>query len=557
MRTTFKLKTITLSLLLVSLLSVTGCATKRIAPLNKEVKENNDEVNARLDQINAAKANQPLVDRAEGFWIPARKVRDNELQTAGHKATSRRISVNRDFRNIQDIAERVTLLMGLPVSVAPEAIPAGMTDNRTTQGNNPATPQGMPGTPGFSFMPTLPGTTGIPLSYDGPLSGFLDVVAARFGISWEWTGDGIRFYRFATRTFRIAALPGDISVQNTVSNTTGGSGGGSGSGSGNSASSEAQQKTQVDTRISIWEGLAESIRGMMTQPGVGNSTAIARIAVTPATGTITVTDTPEALARIEKFIEQQNIALTRQVIVNVRVLAVELNNSEQYGINWGLVYQSISKNAGIKFSNAFVDPGSATGSNLALNVLPSEEGAHPRPWGNTQALINALSGQGRVSQITSASLTTLNNQSAPLQVGRQTTYLASSTTTVTQGAGATTTLEPGMLTTGFSMTIVPNILDRGRLMLQYAIDISSLVNMYTVNSNNSSIQAPDVDTRNFLQRVMLHTGDTLVMTGFEQNTLSTTSTGMGSAKNPMFGGGVNGKRNRSVLVILVQPITAD
>ena len=563
MRTTFKIKTITLSLLLVSLLSVTGCATKRIAPLNKEVKETNDEINSRLDQINAAKASQPLVDRAEGLWIPARKVRDNELQTAAHKATSRRISVNRDFRTIQDIAERVTLLMGIPVSVAPEAIPVGSTDSRTTQGNTPTTTPGMPGmTPGFSFMPTLPGTNGIPLSYDGPLSGFLDVVAARFGISWEWTGEGIRFYRFATRTFRIAALPGDISVQNTVSNTTGGTGGGSGSGSGSnsSASSEAQQKTQVDTRISIWEGLAESIRGMMSQPGSGTSTAIARLAVTPATGTITVTDTPEALARIEKFIEQQNAALTRQVIVNVRVLSVELNNSEQYGINWGMVYQSLSGNVGMKFSNAFVDPGSAVGSSLALNVLSTagqNTNADIRSWAGSQALINALSGQGRVSQITSASLTTLNNQSAPLQVGRQTTYLASSTTTVTQGAGATTTLEPGMLTTGFSMTIVPNIMDRGRLMLQYAIDISSLVNMYTVNSNNSSIQAPDVDTRNFLQRVMLNTGDTLVMTGFEQNTLNTTSTGMGSAKNPMFGGGVNGKRNRSVLVILIQPITAD
>ncbi len=180
-----------------------------------------------------------------------------------------------------------------------------------------------------------------------------------------------------------------------------------------------------------------------------------------------------------------------------------------------------------------------------------------RSWAGSQALINALSGQGHVSQVTSASLTTLNNQSAPLQVGRQTTYLASSTTTVTQGAGATTTLQPGLLTTGFSMTIVPHILERGRLMLQYAIDISSLLNMYTVNSNNSSIQAPDVDTRNFLQRVMLQTGDTLVMTGFEQNTLNTNLSGMGNANNSMLGGGVNGKRNRSVLVILIQPITAD
>jgi len=104
---------------------------------------------------------------------------------------------------------------------------------------------------------------------------------------------------------------------------------------------------------------------------------------------------------------------------------------------------------------------------------------------------------------------------------------------------------------------VPHILDKGRLMLQYAIDISSLLSIYTVNSNNSSIQAPDVDTRNFLQRVMMNSGDTLVMTGFEQTSLNATTEGMGNANNTMLGGGVNGKRTRSVLVILIQPIAAD
>ena len=105
--------------------------------------------------------------------------------------------------------------------------------------------------------------------------------------------------------------------------------------------------------------------------------------------------------------------------------------------------------------------------------------------------------------------------------------------------------------------VVPHIFDRGQLMLQYAIDISSLLGMYTVSSNNSSIQAPDVDTRNFMQRVLLTSGDTLVMTGFEQAVTNASSSGMGRSNNTMLGGGVSGKRNRSVLVILIQPITAE
>lgn len=542
-------KTTLIPLLLISLLVSAGCASKRVAPMQKSVSTTNEDINKYLQEINRSNAkSNAAVDNAEGIWLPVRKLRDNELQVAGHRATSRRFSVNRDFRTIQDVAERITLLMGIPVTVAPEVLASTQASQAAATSNAPAQPS-LPGmSPAFGYAMAASGH-GVPISYDGPLSGFLDVAAARFGLSWEWQGDGIRFYRYTTRSFRLAALPGETILQNMVSNSTGGSSSGGGSGAGDSAASETKQKTQVDSKLSVWSAVEESIKGMLSEKGT--------VTVTAATGTVTVTDRPEIVAQVGKYIESQNASLSKQVVVNVRVLSVELSNGEQYGINWGLAYQSMSGNLGFKFSNNFVDAASAGGSNLALNVLTTAGQATNsdiRSWAGSQALINALSSQGHVSQITSASLTTLNNQSAPLQVGRQTTYLASSTTTVTQGAGSTTTLQPGMLTTGFSMTIVPHILDRGRLMLQYAVDISSLLRMYTVNSNNSSIQAPDVDTRNFLQRVMLSSGDTLVMTGFEQNTTNATTEGMGKASNPMLGGGVNGKRNRSVLVILIQPI---
>ncbi len=547
------------TLVLGATLFTTGCATKRIAPMQKEITTTDEQVNGllrKIDRGGAAQPARPVAENVDGIWLPVRKVRDSELQSAAYKVTSRRFSVNREFHTLRDVAERVTLLIGVPVTLAPELQPEGQAATNTV-----SPPGGAPGsvTP-FAMTGSQYSLSGnvVPLSYDGPLSGFLDVVAARFGAYWEWSGDSIRFYRFTTRTFRLSALPGETSTQNLVSNTTGGSSSGGGS---NSSTSETNQKTQIESRLSVWQGVLDSIKGMLSKTG-------SSVTVTAATGSVTVTDTPEVLARVEKFIEQQNAALSKQVVINVRVLSVDLNDGENYGINWDVVYRSMAGNMGFRFKNSFFDPGSTTNPTLNLNVLSSAgrvgqdpngalTGAKIATWAGSQALINALSSQGQVSQITSASLTTLNNQAAPLQVGRQTTYLASSTTTVTQGAGTTTTLQPGMLTTGFSMSIVPHIFDRGQLMLQYAIDISSLLGMYTVSSNNSSIQAPDVDTRNFMQRVLLTSGDTLVMTGFEQAVTNASSSGMGRSNNTMLGGGVSGKRNRSVLVILIQPITAE
>jgi len=284
----------------------------------------------------------------------------------------------------------------------------------------------------------------------------------------------------------------------------------------------------------------DSIKAMLTPDG--------RVVVTPATGTVTVDDTPPTLERIAKFVADQNVALTRQVVLNVRVLGIELNESNSYGINWDAVYSNLGRGFGVAMSTASGLP-SPTG-NLTFNIVNTSS-----MWDGTRAMLEALSKQGKVSQITSASIVTINNQPAPIQVGRQRSYLESSTTTIgTGGAGNTTTLVPGTLMTGFSMSVLPHILDSGRLMLQYSGDISSLIELVTVSSDGSSIQVPEIDTRNFLQRVMMNTGETLVLAGFEQVNLSGSKRGIGSADNIAMGGGVSTSDNRSVLVVLIQPV---
>jgi type IVB pilus formation R64 PilN family outer membrane protein len=150
---------------------------------------------------------------------------------------------------------------------------------------------------------------------------------------------------------------------------------------------------------------------------------------------------------------------------------------------------------------------------------------------------------------------TINNQPAPIQVGRQTTYLASSTTTIgTGGAGNTVSLSPGVITTGFSMNVLPHILDNGKMMLQYSGDISALTKITTVTSGDTSIQTPEIDTRNFMQRVIMNTGETLVVTGFEQFTLDGNTQGPGNAEAIALGGGVKTKKGKSQLVVLIQPM---
>lgn len=540
-----------------------GCAPGMVGPINSDVENEHAKTAKIMDLARQAKPAEvrktPSIERVSGLWLPSRKLAASEIKAPLNEALARRITINRTFSSIQEVAERIATLTGVPVVVSSEAL-APVTTGVPGMIGAPSVPTplpmpgGMPtqGFPGMPGMPGMPGDSSVSLIYNGSLAGFLDAASARYGVYWEWNNNGVRFFRTATKTFQLTALPGDTTLSAKISNQSGGSSGSSGAtSSGGSSASSSQEAGVSFSGLSVWKGIEDAIKTMLTTSG--------KLTVTAATGTVTVTDTPQVLQQVEKFIDQQNASLGRQVVVNVRVLAVDLSNSDNYGINWNVVYNSLSQNFGWTLNNAFAPEVGA--SSLALKILGTAGAAtnsNIKSWAGSEAMIDALSKQGRVSQITSASVTTLNNQPAPIQVGRQTSYLASSTTTIgTAGAPSTTTLQPGLITTGFSMNLVPHMLDGGRLLLQYAVDLSSLLNLATVTSGGSSIQTPEIETRNFLQRVMLNSGDTLVVTGFEQSSMSANMQGVGDASNTALGGGVKGSKNKTVLVILIQPVIAD
>lgn len=544
--------------------ALAGCSTAMVEPVKREVARVETE---SLDHIERMKR-QHVVDRdavsrieyVRGNYLAAGKLTEAGIKRRRTSALNQEFETRRTFQGIQVVAERVTQLTGIPTIVSPDVLVTAVAATASTGAGpspGPALPPGvqLPPAPGGTMsQPQIQaGQTGpnasIYIEYGGTLANFLDIVASRYGISWEWTGTEIRFFRLATRTFRVVGLPGDTTLTSKISNQSGSAAntGGGATTSGGSASTSTQDMSITVSGMSVWRAIEESIRTMLSTSG--------KVAVTPATGTVTVTDTPAVVAAVERFINDQNATMSRQVVVNVRVLAVTLSDSDNYGINWNAVYNSLSGNFGWSWKNAFAtDP---TASALTLKILSTAGGtgnSNIKAWSGSEAVINALSSQGRVSQVTSTNLVTLNNQPVPMQVGQQRSYLASSSTTQTANVGATTTLTPGLLTTGFAMNLVPHIIDTVRLALQYSIDLSSLVDIKSVTSNGSTIQTPVIDTRNFLERVMLTTGDVLVVAGFEQAAASSSLDGIGQSSNVALGGNVQGSRDRTVLVILLQPV---
>ncbi|KVU76842.1 PilN family type IVB pilus formation outer membrane protein [Burkholderia ubonensis] len=572
--------------LVISLLAalLSGCTGLR-SGIERDAQRDSSESGALLkrasDGDNSVHALAPVVVN-DGLWVSAGAVklqRGEQLPSLFDEPAS----FDRPVASLSEFAEQVTRLTQVPTQVAASAQQAAArSQNGGADGAARGAPAFLDASGGRSAPPLPPGMPGgassggkaggggagadggstsfapVRIVYaGGTLRGLLDAACARFGVFWKYEQGTIRFFFTDTRTFQVNAIPGDSSLNASVvsgatsDGTSGGAqsggagGGGSGANSGSTGlTANNTANTAVNSQLSVFNGLQSAIQSMLSRYGSSVSS--------PATGSISVTDTPDVLERVAAFMTQQNRSLSRQVLLNVTVLSVSLNAGDAYGIDWSLVYKTMSASFGV--TNPFTPVALTSPADLSATVLsPTSR------FNGTKLLIRALSQQGTVRRKTSASVTTLNNQPVPVQVAKQTGYLASVSTTNTANVGSSTALTPGTVTTGFNMTLLPHVLDDGTVMLQFSTNISSLLQLKDVTSSEAKgatkIQTPDVDMRNFLQRVAMKSGETLVISGYEGTNDSLDERGVGTPKMIALGGGYEAQRTREVIVILITPVT--
>lgn len=388
----------------------------------------------------------------------------------------------------------------------------------------------------------------VDIRWQGNLEGLLDTVASSMGLSWKYTNGEVNLYYLESRTFNIYAIPSATDMRSVVqSGIDAGIGssseGSSGSAGSSNSSGQSSQTTSVTLKTDMVEDIKSSVLSMLT-PRVG------RLSASPSTGTITVTDTPEVLDRIQQYIDGENKAITKQVLLNVKVLSITLDDSNQFGIDWNLIKKGGVLGGAISGSPAF--SGSDGGSNsISASILNGN-------YVNSTLLMDSLSKQGKVSVVTSPSVTTLNMQPAPVQVATQTSYLARVESSNTANVGTSMTLTPGTVTSGFNMNLLPFVMQDNKLLLQYSVNISELKSLKEVKSsdaeNGNKIQVPEIENRIFSQKVKLESGQTLVLSGFEQQATQSSRSGFGNAFNWLLGGGVSASDKRNIIVIMISPV---
>lgn len=343
------------------------------------------------------------------------------------------------------------------------------------------------------------------LEWSGTLRGLLDYIAANRDVFWRYENGAVQFFKTDTRVFNIYLPAGKREVSSSISLAGTGGGGGSGGGGGDGTVSVSGSST-----IDSYEAITKTITLMVTDGGTDASKAVIP---NPTLGSITVTATPAVLDRIDRYVTSVNERFSQNVLINVRVLNLTLNKNVTAGAQADLVYRSLTKNLDAELlTPEILQPARTAPGSLIIS------GTDGRTSGQT--ILQALEEVGKVSVVTSGQVVAANGQPSPFQAANDITYVSGSTTSQAANVGQTTTIETETLTVGFTANFLPLILGDNRIMLQYQLNLSSLLSLDQVATAGTVIQTPNISKQTLQQQAFLRDGESIVLFGYEQERAS-------------------------------------
>ena len=265
---------------------------------------------------------------------------------------------------------------------------------------------------------------------------------------YEYKIEGTRIFvepqAMQTRVFQVNYIVGQRKGTSDIRVTSGSVSGGTNSQLGQqgitsptsttSSASAANRTPLVSTSIAttsnndFWKDLSDSLNGLV---GTENGR---RVVVNLQSGVIMVRAMPNEIRNVESFLRLMQVTIERQVILEAKILNVQLNDQSQSGVNWSVFGKHGSSTGIVGNVNANTQIGnnshvtlssgdmSASGGTLLSNAATTALGgpifAVALQGANFGALLTFLETQGDVQVLSSPRIATINNQKAVLKIGR-------------------------------------------------------------------------------------------------------------------------------------------
>jgi len=373
---------------------------------------------------------------------------------------------------------------------------------------------------------------------------YADLWANRLGINWEYNEDKQigRFYRLVTKTWKLPVGSGKRPFTNEFKSQTQQV---SVSGSaGNSTDPETQVKVKSEENKTPLEKIADTLGPALTLVG--------QIAPNEDTGTITMTDTKEAVERADDIIRPQVTILNRQVLMQFQTVQVVVNDNGEEGTDWNAVIQGALHNVpGLALGGSPTSLVSSNAGSFGFTVL---DGA----FKGTSAVVRALNEIGRASTSIDLPMRMRNRRAATYDTSHLFYFISGSSPAVgaVGGSGGVPGYTQSAGSVGFKLFVYPDADTTDDVNLTISFDNSVLNQIIKATTgqgvNQQTFDQPDID-RNGVgsQDISIHNGQTMLLTGFDQTSNKFAKRTMGSWVPLIFGGSLTSTRTRTFTLVFV------
>ena len=271
------------------------------------------------------------------------------------------------------------------------------------------------------------------------------------------------------------------------------------SGTGTTTTALESSRISTSSNNDFWAEIDSALRAIVGKEGGRN------VVMSPQAGVIVVRALPAELRGVSEFLKTMQVVVERQVMLEAKIIEVQLSDSHQTGVNWAAFGQGansrvaggvlgpggiLTPNGTISaFTSRNLDGSVSTSSLLSSN--PAAPGSITAGTGipgtlfglafqtsNFAALVSFLETQGNLQVLSSPRIATLNNQKAVLKVGTDEFFVTNITTNTTT-TGTTSTQSPTITVapffSGVALDVTPQIDENNQIILHIHPSVSSVI----------------------------------------------------------------------------------
>lgn len=304
-----------------------------------------------------------------------------------------------------------------------------------------------------------------------------------------------------------------------------------------------------------------------------------KVVVNEQTGVILVRATPEEHRHIAEYLSRIQDNAQRQVVLEAKIVEVELNEGYQTGINWaGLNTSSSGRSTlgGMVGSSNIFDDGVSELEGTNIDIGPSLPPVTSLPTSlfggafalavnsnNFDAFIELLETQGDAKVLSSPRVSTVNNQKAVIKVGSDEFFVTGVQSNTTTGTATNTnsTVQLTPFFSGIALDVTPQVSASGEVILHIHPSVSEVTDQLKqvqIGGQLSALPLAYSTVRESDSVIRASNGQVVVIGGLMKSSTRTDDAGVPFLKDiPLLGNLFKHQRQREVkteLVILLRPI---